>query len=182
ALFHQPQVLFLDEPTIGLDVSMQLTVRNFIRAYNERSGATVLLTSHYMDDVAALCPRVVVIDKGRLRYDGSLAQLVTTMRPEKRIAVRLGAPVALDQLADLVAGGARVVEHGEAKLVLQLPQSALRETMTALLERLPIVDLTVEDPPLEEVMSELFSTAAPDAPDTPDTPVVDREPESGARS
>src|SRR5205823_6520527 len=154
ALFHQPQVLFLDEPTIGLDVSMQLTVRNFIRDYNERSGATVLLTSHYMDDVAALCPRVVVIDKGRLRYDGSLAQLVTTMRPEKRIVVRLGSPVGRDVLDGVLAGGGRIVEHGDAKLVLQAPQSALRGTMTALLERLPIVDLTVEDPPLEEVMTE----------------------------
>src|SRR5260370_31692885 len=70
ALLHRPEVLFLDEPTIGLDVSMQLAVRDFIRAYNERTGATTLLTSHYMDDVAALCPRVIGIDKGRLCYDG----------------------------------------------------------------------------------------------------------------
>ena len=71
ALLHRPRVLFLDEPTIGLDVSMQATLRRFVRDYNERFGATVLLTSHYMDDVAALCPRVIVIDKGRLTYDGA---------------------------------------------------------------------------------------------------------------
>jgi len=153
ALLHRPRVLFLDEPTIGLDVSMQLTVRNFVRGYNERFGATVLLTSHYMDDVAALCPRVVVIDKGRLRYDGRLADLVKTMRPEKRIVAGLGAPVARTDLERL----ARVVELGEAKAVLQVAQGALRETMTALLGRFPIVDLTVEDPPLEEVMQELFA-------------------------
>src|SRR5262249_133797 len=76
ALLHKHKVLFLDEPTIGLDVSMQATLRDFIRRYNERYGATVLLTSHYMDDVTALCPRVIVIDKGRLTYDGDLSKLV----------------------------------------------------------------------------------------------------------
>jgi ABC-2 type transport system ATP-binding protein len=153
ALLHRPQVLFLDEPTIGLDVSMQLTVRNFIRGYNERFGATVLLTSHYMDDVAALCPRVVVIDKGHLRYDGGLEALVKTMRPEKRIVVGLGRPVAA---ADLVGLG-RLVEHGVAKVVLQVEGGELKERMTQLLGRLPVVDLTVEDPPLEEVMTALFA-------------------------
>jgi hypothetical protein len=92
ALLHRPKLLFLDEPTIGLDVSMQLGVREFIRRYNERHGATVLLTSHYMDDVAALCPRVIVIDQGRLRYDGDLPALVRSVRPHKRIAVRSSAP------------------------------------------------------------------------------------------
>src|SRR3954447_24492870 len=90
ALLHRPDVLFLDEPTIGLDVSMQLGVREFIRSYSERRGATLLLTSHYMDDVAALCPRVIVIDKGRLRYDGPLAELIRRERPDKRIALRFG--------------------------------------------------------------------------------------------
>ena len=87
ALIHHPRVLFLDEPTIGLDVSMQATIRAFIRDYNERHGATVLLTSHYMDDVAALCPRIVVIDKGKLTYDGPLAELVRRLRPEKRLHI-----------------------------------------------------------------------------------------------
>src|SRR5688572_1557444 len=76
ALLHRPRVLFLDEPTIGLDVSMQARIRQFIKDYNERFGATVILTSHYMEDVAALCPRVIVIDKGRLIYDGALKELV----------------------------------------------------------------------------------------------------------
>ena len=89
ALLHGPRVLFLDEPTIGLDVSMQATLRDFIRGYNERFGATVLLTSHYMDDVAALCPRVIVIDKGQLTYDGALGELVRKVRPHKRVIVRL---------------------------------------------------------------------------------------------
>src|SRR4051812_26425468 len=154
ALLHRPKVLFLDEPTIGLDVSMQLTVRNFIRDYNERFGATVLLTSHYMDDVAALCPRVVVIDKGRLRYDGSLAELVKRFRPEKRIVVKLGRPVTREDL-ERVASPARIIELGDASAVLQAPHGALRETVTALLGQLPVLDLTVEDPPVEEVIADL---------------------------
>src|SRR6202165_2007556 len=85
ALLHRPKVLFLDEPTIGLDVSMQATVRKFVRAYNERFGATGLLTSHYMDDVVALCPRVMVIDKGKLIYDGALPDLIRRRRPGPRV-------------------------------------------------------------------------------------------------
>ncbi|HEY5675387.1 MAG TPA: ATP-binding cassette domain-containing protein, partial [Myxococcales bacterium] len=107
ALLHRPRVLFLDEPTIGLDVSMQATVRGFIRAYNERFGAAVLLTSHYMEDVAALCPRVMVIDKGRLIYDGGLPDLVRRVRPDKRVRLRLSRQV---ERRDLEALGT-VVEH-----------------------------------------------------------------------
>jgi ABC-2 type transport system ATP-binding protein len=156
ALLHRPEVLFLDEPTIGLDVSMQLTVREFVRRYNERFGATVLLTSHYMDDVAALCPRVIVIDKGRLRYDGKLADLVRSMRPEKRIVVGFDRSVAR---ADLEPFG-RVVEHGDGKAVIQVAQSEVRAGVAQLLAKLPVVDLTIEHPPLEEVMRELFARGA----------------------
>jgi ABC-2 type transport system ATP-binding protein len=85
ALVHGPKVLFLDEPTIGLDVSMQVVMRDFIRRYNEQHGATLILTSHYMDDVAAFCPRVIVIDKGTLSFDGKLEELVQKVRPEKRL-------------------------------------------------------------------------------------------------
>ncbi len=92
ALLHRPKVLFLDEPTIGLDVAMQARMRQFIRDYNERHGATVILTSHYMEDVAALCPRIIVIDKGHLVYDGDLRGLARRIRPEKRITMRLAAP------------------------------------------------------------------------------------------
>jgi ABC-2 type transport system ATP-binding protein len=88
ALVHRPKVLFLDEPTIGLDVSMQATVRDFVKSYNEKYGATLILTSHYMEDVSALCPRVIVIDHGKLAYDGTLDELVTRIRPDKRIVLR----------------------------------------------------------------------------------------------
>ncbi|AKJ07061.1 ABC-2 type transport system ATP-binding protein [Archangium gephyra] len=153
ALIHRPKVLFLDEPTIGLDVSMQATMRTFIKSYNERNGATLILTSHYMDDVAALCPRVIVIDKGLLSYDGGLDALVQRVRPEKRVVLRLNQAVAAESLAPL----GKVVTHDNVTAVLQVPQDAVNATVSRALSSLPVQDLTVENAPLEEVMSELFA-------------------------
>lgn len=153
ALVHRPRVLFLDEPTIGLDVSMQATIRAFIRRYNERHGATVLLTSHDMDDVAELCPRVIVIDVGRLSFDGDLEELVRRVRPERRIVLRFEHPVASGALA----GFGQLVEHRSAEAVLQVAQDEVSATVSRALARLPVRDLMVENPPLEEVMSELFA-------------------------
>jgi len=153
ALIHEPRVLFLDEPTIGLDVSMQVTMRDFIRRYNERSGATVILTSHDMDDVAALCPRVIVIDRGRLSYDGGLDALVRRVRPERRVVLHLERPVDTPTLAAL----GQVVRNEPAQAVLQVDETRLRETVGRALGELPVVDLTIEHAPLEEVMSELFA-------------------------
>ncbi len=156
ALLHQPKVLFLDEPTIGLDVSMQATVRGFVKAYNERFGATVLLTSHYMEDVLQLCPRVVVIDRGRLVYDGDLRALATRIRPDKRIVVRLAASAAGTPFAAELARFGKVVSHGADQATLQVPAEEISGAVARVLAALPIADLTVEDPPLEEVFAELF--------------------------
>ncbi|WNG50203.1 ATP-binding cassette domain-containing protein [Archangium minus] len=153
ALIHRPKVLFLDEPTIGLDVSMQATMRTFIKSYNERYGATLILTSHYMDDVAALCPRVIVIDKGMLSYDGGLDALVQRVRPEKRVVLRLNQVVDAAALTSL----GKVVTHDNVTAVLQVPQEAVNTTVSRALSSLPVQDLTVENAPLEEVMSELFA-------------------------
>src|SRR5499427_1669414 len=153
SLIHRPQVLFLDEPTIGLDVSMQVVIRDFIKAYNERTGATLILTSHYMDDVAALCPRVVVIDKGVLSYDGTLHELVHRIRPEKRLVLRLETPVDRTVL-DAIG---RVVSIDAAGVTLQVPQDGVNAAVSRDLATLPVHDLTVENAPLEEVMSELFA-------------------------
>ncbi|MET0344132.1 MAG: ATP-binding cassette domain-containing protein [Polyangiales bacterium] len=158
ALLHGPRVLFLDEPTIGLDVTMQVVVRDFIRRYNEQHGATVILTSHYMEDVAALCPRIVVIDHGRIVYDGALSELVRSLRPEKRVRLTLGADVPR-HVFDAVR--ARVVALEGREVQLQLPQDALAPAIGHLLAELPVLDLTVEDPPLEEVLSELFARSEP---------------------
>jgi len=153
ALIHRPRVLFLDEPTIGLDVSMQVIFRDFIKRYNERWNATLILTSHYMDDVAALCPRVIVIDKGTLSFDGSLETLVQRIRPEKRVVLRFERSVAA---ADVAALG-MVVSHADLVATLRVPQDAVRDLVSRALATLPVADLTVESPPLEEVMSELFA-------------------------
>jgi ABC-2 type transport system ATP-binding protein len=153
ALVHRPKVLFLDEPTIGLDVSMQATVRGFVERYNARYGATILLTSHYMEDVQRLCPRVIVIDKGVLVYDGPLEQLVARIRPDKRVVFRFARPV---DRSDLASFGA-VVRHDAGESVLDVHKDAVNRVVTQALAQLPVSDLTVENPPLEEVMSELFA-------------------------
>ena len=159
ALLHRPKVLFLDEPTIGLDVDMQVTVREFIKAYNERFGATVLLTSHYMADVLALCPRIIVIDKGRPLFDGALQELVHSVRPEKRIILKLSKPV---DRADAEAIG-DVVEHDPGRLVLQVRPDRVLQAIGGAMARLPVADLVVEDPPLEDVLRDLFERSRVEA-------------------
>jgi ABC-2 type transport system ATP-binding protein len=160
ALLHRPRVLFLDEPTIGLDVSMQATVRGFIKAYNERFEATVILTSHYMEDVVQLCPRVVVIDQGQLIHDGDLRELTLRLKPDKRISLRFsgGAPA----VADLIRFG-EVVSADGAQATVQVKADQVASVVGAMLAALPVADLTVEDPPLEEVMKELFNRGRADA-------------------
>ncbi len=153
ALIHRPRVLFLDEPTIGLDVTTQVVVREFIRQYNERFGATLILTSHYMDDVAALCPRVIVIDKGRLSYDGGLEELVREVRPEKRLSLRLGSDPSAEALASL----GNVVQVEGHEVVVQVAQDGLADAVSRALATLDVQDFTVTAAPLEEVMSELFA-------------------------
>jgi ABC-2 type transport system ATP-binding protein len=153
ALLHQPRVLFLDEPTIGLDVTMQAALRAFIRRYNEAHDATVLLTSHYMDDVAALCPRVLVINEGKLTYDGSLAKLSRELRPDRRVTLRLGPGV---ERAAVVALGAPLIGWEEGIAVLQVSAQALRPIVARALAELPVLDLSVEEAPLEEVIADLF--------------------------
>jgi ABC-2 type transport system ATP-binding protein len=160
ALLHRPRTLFLDEPTIGLDVSMQVAIREFIRSYNQRYEATVLLTSHYMQDVTALCPRVIVIDKGHLIYDGDLRQLVKKVHPNKLVSFTLNGPVGSAQLERL----GDVVSSEAGRIVLRVPQDGLRDLVSHALATLPVVDLTVEDPPVEDIMRELFRPgSAPEA-------------------
>jgi ABC-2 type transport system ATP-binding protein len=156
ALLHRPTTLFLDEPTIGLDVSMQLAVRDFVRAYNQRHEATVLLTSHYMEDVVALCPRVIVIDGGRLIHDGELQGLVRAHAPDKRVSFTAPATLADDALARL----GRVVSREGARVVLAVPPGELHAVVGHLLSSLQVVDFGVEDPPLEDVLRTLFADRA----------------------
>jgi ABC-2 type transport system ATP-binding protein len=156
ALIHRPSVLFLDEPTIGLDVSMQAAVRDFVKRYNERHGATLVLTSHYMEDVAQLCPRVIVIDRGKLVHDGDLDELVARIRPDRRVTLRFSQPVDARDVASL----GRVVRHDAGHTVLDVHKDAVHAVVARALAGLPVRDLSVESPPLEEVMSELFARSA----------------------
>jgi viologen exporter family transport system ATP-binding protein len=153
ALLHRPRILFLDEPTIGLDVSMQAAMREFIRSYNQRHGATVLLTSHYMQDVVALCPRVIVIDRGKLLYDGDLSRLIRRVNPDKLVLLKLSRPVPRDE----VARYGEVVTHEDAQARVRVTHDRVRDVVSGALAALPVIDLTVEDPPLEDVMRQLFA-------------------------
>ena len=151
ALLHRPQVVFLDEPTIGLDVTMQRRIRAFIAEYNRRTGATVLLTSHYMADVEALCRRVIVIHHGKLLFDGELADLVRRFTAHKTIVVQLK-----DCAADLHAYG-EVVSCEDGRLTLRVPKTETARVTERLLADLPIIDLTVADPPIEEIIEQVFA-------------------------
>jgi viologen exporter family transport system ATP-binding protein len=165
SLVHRPRVLFLDEPTIGLDVTAQAAMRAFIRRYNEEHGATLLLTSHDMDDVAALCPRVIIIDRGKIAFDGPRDELVLRSRPQKRIVLELEGEADAEALAGL---GVEVAESGRGRAVLLAPTSEVSRVVGLALGRLPVRDLTVEAAALEEVLGEMFARGrggeAPGAP------------------
>lgn len=152
ALLHQPRVLFLDEPTLGLDVNAQTAIRDFLREYNRRTNATLLLTSHYMADITALCSRVLLIHEGRLIYDGGLTGLVEQFAPYREVRLALKHPVALAELAPF----GEVAEHGPSQVRLLVARPRLTETVARLLATLPLEDLTVTEPPIEEVIGRVF--------------------------
>lgn len=156
ALIHRPKVLFLDEPTLGLDVNAQVSVREFLREYNQRYQATVLLTSHYMADITALCQRVLMIYEGRLIYDGSLDGLLERFSPCRKVTVELAqgrSPTDLKAYGEL-----KEVEGRIAHFII--PQEALTRTIARLLAELEVIDLTVTDPPIEEVIGQVFRAGA----------------------
>jgi ABC-2 type transport system ATP-binding protein len=161
ALIHQPRVLFLDEPTIGLDVTMQTRIRRFVAEYNRRTDATILLTSHYMDDVVALCKRVIVIHHGRLLYDGALADLAERMAPYKLIRVTLRDAA---RTLDLAQYG-EAIERDDNRVTLRVPREAAPDRTAQLVNDLRehVQDLTLEDPAIEEVIDRVFTTAEAEA-------------------
>ena len=151
SLLHRPQVLFLDEPTIGLDVTMQKRIRGFISEYNRRYGATVLLTSHYMADVVALCRRVIVIHHGRIMFDGNLSALSDRFAAYKTIEVALA-----DGSSDLNGYG-DVLERDGDRVKLRVPKAETPGIAARLLSEQQVIDLTIEDPPIEDVIELVFA-------------------------
>jgi len=151
ALLHRPQVLFLDEPTIGLDVTMQRRIRSFIAEYNNRYGATVLLTSHYMADVEALCRRVIVIHHGKILFDGELTNLVARFSSDKTITIKTE-----DETAELSSYG-EVLSREDGQVTLRVPKADIARVTSRLLAEMPVTDFTVQDPPIEDVIEQVFA-------------------------
>src|SRR3989440_2881438 len=155
ALLHHPPILFLDEPTLGLDVTAQEAIRRFLTEYRDRHGATVLLTSHYMQDVTALARRVLIINRGRLLYDGALDALVARIARTKRLELVLGGDDGVT--AEALAAFGEVKSFRFPNAVLEVPRQEAAATSARLLAALPIADLSIEDPPIEEVIRQAFT-------------------------
>jgi ABC-2 type transport system ATP-binding protein len=156
ALLHQPQVLFLDEPTLGLDVNAQVSVREFLKVYNQRFDATILLTSHYMADITALCDRVLLIHQGRLIYDGALDELLDSFAPYRQVQLELDRCM---EESDLSTYGELESISGR-KVNLIIHRDDLTQTITKILAELPVCDLTVTDPPIEEIIGRVFKAGS----------------------
>ncbi|MGN6135601.1 MAG: ABC transporter ATP-binding protein [Aureliella sp.] len=156
ALLHSPEVLFLDEPTIGLDVVAQHNIQKFLRYYQEQRQITILLTSHYMKDVAALCRRVVVITNGSIRYDGSLSGIIDSFSGLKILKLQLAdgqSPAGLERFA-------QVHEMELPKVTLRCPRSDVPKMLEHILKNYQVEDVAVEDPPLEDVIASLFEQSS----------------------
>ena len=151
ALLHSPEVLFLDEPTIGLDVIAQHNIQQFLRYYQEKRKITILLTSHYMKDVAALCKRVVIIARGQIEYDGSLSGIIDKFSGDKIITLQLA-----DGHRPELSKFGKILDENWPKVRIQVQRTDVPKVLTETLRDHPIEDVVVEDPPLEDVIAELF--------------------------
>ncbi len=152
ALIHKPRVLFLDEPTLGLDVVAQQTVRDFLRLYNRETGTTIVLTSHHMADVEQLCRRVLILERGRLLFDGGLAELVRRFSSEKWLRLEFSQPVP----GELLERFGELSHWDGTRAVLKVPREEVTQRAAALLQHFPIADIAIEEPPIEEIVRALF--------------------------
>ena len=151
SLLYRPRTLFLDEPTIGLDVTAAAAMRRFLALYARETGATIMLTSHYMADVEALCPRVMLIDKGRLLYDGALQSLARRLAPHKLLKIR-----ATDGCSPVWEQFGRVLGEDDGRMVLQVHRDLVSATTARLLAQIPVADIAVEEVPLEQLMDQVY--------------------------
>jgi len=153
SLLHSPKVLFLDEPTIGLDVVSQKKLRDFIRAYNQKNKSTIILTSHYMDDVKELCKRIIIIDKGRLLFDGKLEEITARFADHKIISVVLAKDIDPKKLEKI----GKVREYSFPKVVFFVKREVASMAASELLQHFPIADLNIEEVPIEDIIREVFT-------------------------
>ncbi len=159
ALLHSPEVLFLDEPTIGLDVVAQHNIQAFLRHYQQQRKMTVLLTSHYMKDVAALCRRVVIIAHGQIVYDGSLSGIIDRFSGHKIITLVFPG----ESLPHGLSRFGEVLEEQAPKVKLRVDRNGIATALAAILAQHTVEDVSVEDPPLEEVIAEMFALSSEQA-------------------
>ena len=156
ALLHNPKVLFLDEPTIGLDVVMQKTMRDFIKEYNHQFKSTILLTSHYMDDVKELCKRVIIIDSGKIQFDGKLSDVIDKYARNKILTLVFSKDIDQKKLAEF--GDVREYEFSKARI--NVPRKEAAKIASQLLNQFPVADIEIEEPPIEAIIREVFSGKA----------------------
>jgi ABC-2 type transport system ATP-binding protein len=155
ALLHQPKVLFLDEPTIGLDVVSQKTVREFLRHHNATRKTTIVLTSHYMTDIEELCQRVIIIDRGTIFFDGRLAEVLDRFADFKRVTIHLAGDAA-PAPADLERFG-ELIEHTGPTIQLKVPRDRVIPVCKALLDELPVSDIDIQETPIEDIIRSIFA-------------------------
>lgn len=153
ALIHQPKVLFLDEPTIGLDVVMQKNLRKFIKEYNKKYKATIILTSHYMGDVEELCERIIIIDLGKIIYDGSLSDIIKKYTRNKLLTIVFNKPIEKEAVEKF----GEVKEFNPMEIKLAVPVKDSREVAAKFLKDFPVEDINIEDPEIETIIRYIFS-------------------------
>jgi len=153
-LLHRPKILFLDEPTIGLDIVMQQKIRSFIRQYNEKYKASILLTSHYMDDVKELCKRIIIINHGTILYDGSLDTVVSKHTQLKKIIVIFEKPIPSDELSKK----GKLLSMDGTNATIEVNKDQVAAVTGYILSHYPVIDLTIEEPQIEEIIGTIFST------------------------
>jgi len=155
ALLHRPKVLFLDEPTIGLDVVSQKTVRSFLREHNQKEKTTILLTSHYMTDIQELCERVIIIDKGLISFDGKLSEVVDRFADFKLITIQCAGTA--DRSTESLAKYGEVIAQNPGGITLKVKRDRVIPACKALLDELPVTDIDIQEIPIEDVIRQLFA-------------------------
>lgn len=153
ALLHYPRVIFLDEPTIGLDIVAQHALREFIATFNKEHGTTIILTSHYMDDIEALCERVILMDEGRIQFDGGLDMLVDRFSGEKVVTIYMENMPEKEELIDMN----HIAEIGEDHITFKVPKHEIAVITSQCLSRFSVRDITISEMPVEDVIREIFS-------------------------